>query len=407
MRRESDPGSVQVVPSRQVNLDPGSDSLPVAANVARLRASVQHLLPAPLDPQALTLEARAWLARNKKDSLRPNTLKAIVVSHRYWAAWYGLRYAMEMTLPLSVPTVLQFLVDHAGRAESGQLAPQLPAAIDAALMADGCKAHRVNPETKAWEPVPWKLSTFKQRLATMSILHALRSLPNPFTDPEVRDQLRRITRIAHDAGQGPKGQEAATRDVMRALSDACTADGSPRAVRDRALLWFGFASGGRRRSEITSARYAQLRRDGAEYLFLMATSKTNKTGEPEVKPIFGLAAHHLTAWLELRGTWSGPLFCRLTRDGTPVRGDAGAMSTEMVRLAIRHWAGRAGLSQTLSAHSLRSGFLTQAGIDGVHPADAMNLSGHKTQLMLTRYYRVGELKKSKAARLAGEAPMGS
>lgn len=394
-----------MVPSRHVNLEPGSDSQPVPANVDRLRASVQHLLPAPLDPHTLTLETRAWLARNKKDSLRDNTLKAIVVSHRYWATWYALRYAMEMPRALSVPTVLQFIVDHAGRADGGRLAPQLPPAIDAALMAEGCKAHRVNKETGAWEPVPWTLSTFKQRVATMSILHRLKGLPNPFTDPEVRDQLRRITRIAHNAGQGPKGQEAATLDVMRALSAACAADGSPRAVRDQALLWFGFASGGRRRSEITSARRAQLRRDESDYLFEMATSKTNRTGEPELKPIFGLAAHYMTEWLALRGDWNGPLFCRLTRDGTPVRGEAGAMSTEMVRLAIRYWAARAGLSQALSAHSLRSGFLTQAGIDGVHPGDAMNLSGHKTQQMLTRYYRVGELKKSKAARLAGDHPV--
>ena len=45
-------------------------------------AGETEALPAPLDPHTLTLETRAWLARNKKDSLRDNTLKAIVVSHR-------------------------------------------------------------------------------------------------------------------------------------------------------------------------------------------------------------------------------------------------------------------------------------------------------------------------------------
>jgi integrase len=190
---------------------------------------------------------------------------------------------------------------------------------------------------------------------------------------------------------------------MRALSAACDADGSAEAVRDRALLWFGFASGGRRRSEIASALFADLRRDGDDYYFLLRTSKTNKTGELEVKPVFGLAAYHLTQWLELRGNWAGPLFCRLARDGV-VRREGNAMSTEMIRLVIRKWAARAGVTRRLSAHSLRSGFLTQAGIDKVPTAEAMKLSGHRTYQMVAQYYRVGELRHSPGSHLAGVHP---
>lgn len=378
----------------------------VSSTVQRQLAELGHLLPAPLDPHALDAEARAALARNKRDRLRDNSLKAIVTTHRYWCAWYALRYGMEMPLPLSVPTVLQFLVDHAGRGDNGRLAPQLPAAMDAALVAGGFKARRRNPETRQWEPVPWGLSTLKLRTGALSMLHTLRGLPNPFTDPEVRAQLRALTKIARDAGQAPKGQKAATLDVVQAMVAACEADGSPQAVRDRALLWLGFSSGGRRRSEIAGALLSDLEPDGRDYYFLLRNSKTNQTGAPEVKPVFGLAAHALTQWLTLRGTWAGPLFCRLDAEGTPVR-DAkrSALSDEMVRLIVLKWAERAGVDvRRLSAHSLRSGYLTQAGKDGIPILEAMSLSGHKTFQMVARYYRQGDLKKSKASWIAGEHP---
>jgi len=279
-------------------------------------------------------------------------------------------------------------------------------AMDAALVAGGFKARRRNPETGQWEPVPWGLSTLKLRTGAMSMLHTLRGLPNPFTDPEVRAQLRALTKIARDAGQAPKGQKAATLDVVQAMVAACEADGSPQAVRDRALLWLGFSSGGRRRSEIAGALLSDLEPDGRDYYFLLRNSKTNQTGEPEVKPVFGLAAHALTEWLTLRGRWAGPLFCRLDAAGSPIR-DAkrSALSDEMVRLIVLKWAERSGVDvKRLSAHSLRSGYLTQAGKDGIPILEAMSLSGHKTFQMVARYYRQGDLKKSKAAWIAGDHP---
>lgn len=380
------------------------DWLPTPAGVERLRAKLAHVLPPPLDPHALSSEARAWVARNKRDSLRPNTLEAIVVSYRYWVTWYGLRYAQAMTLPLTVATVLQFLVDHAGRDVDGRLVPQLPAAIDAALMAEGVKGKRRNPQTGEWEPTPWKLSTLKLRVAALSILHQLRGLPNPFADVEVRDQLRRITRIAHAQGQGPRGKPAATAATVDQLSTACEVDGSARAVRDRALLWFGFASGGRRRSEIAGALLSDLQRVGEGFLFHMRTSKTNVTGEVETKPVFDRAAEYLEDWLALRGSWPGPLFCRIDRRGEFVRREDAVMSDESVRLAVLRWTAKAGIAEALSAHSLRSGFVTQTGIDNVHPADAMEMSGHRTERMLLRYYRAGRLEQSPAAHLSKRKP---
>jgi hypothetical protein len=34
---------------------------------------------------------------------------------RYWAAWYAARYGDVLRMPVPVPVVIQFIVDHAAR----------------------------------------------------------------------------------------------------------------------------------------------------------------------------------------------------------------------------------------------------------------------------------------------------
>ena len=94
--------------------------------------------------------------------------------------------------------------------------------------------------------------------------------------------------------------------------------------------------------------------DRRDYYASLRNSKTIQTDEPEVKPLFGLAAYALTQWLTLRGNWPGPLFYRLDATGSPIR-DAhrSELSDEMVRLIELEWAERAGVDvKRLSGHSL-------------------------------------------------------
>lgn len=74
-----------------------------------------------------------------------------------------------------------------------------------------------------------------------------------------------------------------------------TCDDSLEGRRDRALLCFGFASGGRRRSEIVAAQLADLRCvDADTYIYRLEHSKTQQAGPsasttPD-KPVLGPAA---------------------------------------------------------------------------------------------------------------------
>ncbi|MET4727141.1 hypothetical protein ABIE09_000935 [Lysobacter enzymogenes] len=71
-------------------------------------------------------------------------------------------------------------------------------------------------------------------------------------------------------------------------------------LRDRALLCFGFASGGRRRSEIAAADMRDLRKVGEDgYIYRLEYSKTQQAGGEG-----GFDAGQADPWMERRGTFS-------------------------------------------------------------------------------------------------------
>jgi hypothetical protein len=95
-----------------------------------------------------------------------------------------------------------------------------------------------------------------------------------------------------------------------------TCDESLEGLRDRALLCFGFASGGRRRSEIAGADLRDLRRIGeAGYIYRLEHSKTQQAGVTATstpdKPVLDRAALALEDWLEASGITEGAIFRRL------------------------------------------------------------------------------------------------
>jgi integrase len=195
---------------------------------------------------------------------------------------------------------------------------------------------------------------------------------------------------------------AATHSVLEALLATCGEDLIGK--RDRALLLFGWASGGRRRSEIVAATFENVRRTEDGFVYQLGRSKTNRSGRmrPEdLKPIQGAAATALEAWLkvllEYRIT-QGPLFRRILHDRLlePLKDSA-------VRTIIQR---RALMSEQplgkLSAHSLRSGFVTEAARFGISLGQTMAMTGHKSVQTVMGYYQSGELSASEAARLFDE-----
>lgn len=192
---------------------------------------------------------------------------------------------------------------------------------------------------------------------------------------------------------------ALTREPLEALLETC--DSSLAGLRDRALLLFAFSSGGRRRSEVTSATLENTRREGDGFVFTLSRSKTNQAGIDRAdndKPIVGRAAHALIAWLAASKIKAGSIFRRVRRGG--VIGEP--LSPAGVRDIVKKRCLLAGLDAGFSAHSLRSGFVTEAGRQRIPLGETMALTGHRSTTSLVGYFRQQNLNGRAPRLLEGE-----
>jgi integrase len=202
-------------------------------------------------------------------------------------------------------------------------------------------------------------------------------------------------------GVRPTRKTALTKDPLAAMLATCT-DGLI-GVRDRALLLFAFASGGRRRSEVSAAVMENLIRvDERLYLYHLGHSKTDQMGADQnsntEKPVADQAADALTAWLEASHILTGPIF-RGIRGAVTV---AEPLSAEAVALIVKRRAQLAGLEGDFGVHSLRSGFVTEAGRQNIPLGDTMAMTGHRSVQTVMRYFQSGAIGEARVARLLGE-----
>ena len=224
---------------------------------------------APHELSAVTEQAVADLLREGESA---NTQRSYQSALRYWAAWYAMRYGQQILLPLPAACVLQFIVDHAQRTTPKGLVHELPLEIDQALVNSGFKG-KLGALAN---------NTLVHRIAVLSKAHQVKELKNPCRDPKVRELLSRTRKAYAKRGELPKKKDALTKDPLKLLLATC--DDSLRGKRDRALLLFAWASGGRRRSEVAAADMKFLKKTGpGEFSYELVYSKTNQSGldQPE------------------------------------------------------------------------------------------------------------------------------
>jgi integrase len=77
------------------------------------------------------------------------------------------------------------------------------------------------------------------------------------------------------------------------------------------------------------------------------------------------------------------------------------LEPQAVRAIVKRRATLAGLKGDFSAHSLRSGFMTEAGRRNVPLPEAMALTGHRSVATALRYFQTGAVEKSRAGNLLG------
>jgi integrase len=351
----------------------------------------KQLIVAPADAALLPPELAASAAAAVQDILTEaasaNTTRSYASALRYWAGWHQARFGAPIALPVSEAAVVQFIVDHLARKSKSEMTWELPPAVDASLVAAGIKG-----KTGAL-----KLGTVVNRVAVLSSLHTLKKLLNPCEQPAVRHLLSRARRAAAKRGERPSKKTAATLTELDAMLATC--DDTLEGVRDRALLCFGFASGGRRRSEIAGAQLADLTRIDAEtYVYRLEHSKTQQAGPTAMstpdKPLLGPAAVALADWLRAAGVKDGAIFRRLW--GNTI---GEALSPAAVGAIVRRRATLAGLDGNFAGHSLRSGFVTEGGRQGVALPALMAMTGHRSVASVIGYFQTGGIADNPAAQL--------
>ena len=339
-------------------------------------------------PEQLAQQAADAVRELLAEAAAANTTRSYASALRYWAGWHVARYGIELPFPTPEATVLQFLVDHtARRTDDGHLAWELPPEVDQTLVAAGLKA----------KPGAWTLATVRHRVAVLSTAHRLKHLANPCEQPAVRTVLSRAGRASVKRGERPRKKTAITLTELEAMLATC--DDSLEGLRDRALLCFGFASGGRRRSEIAAADLRDLRRIGDQgYVYRLEHSKTQQAGvtassTPD-KPVLDRAALAMEDWLEASGIKEGAIFRRLWKQRI-----GPALSPAAVGEIVQRRARLARLEGDFGGHSLRSGFVTEASRQGVALPAIMQLTEHRAVSSVIGYFQTGGATTNPAARL--------
>lgn len=314
-----------------------------------------------------------------------NTLRAWESDLGYLAAWRMQRFGAGPVWPEGEAVALAFVLDHSR--DLALAAEDDPARIAAeALIAAGLRRSLACPAP----------STLDRRIASWRAFHRMRNLASPFEAPILR-QARQKARKAADRAPAPKSAQPVTRDILHRL--IAVAGPGLRGVRDRALLALGWASGGRRRSEIVALNVEDL--DVAGYagqglirLRLPGTKTTTRGATPRLV-LQGTPARLLAAWIAAAGLTAGPLFRRITRHDTLGRNRLSATGVaEILRRLLRDAGLPAGFA---SPHGLRAGFLTQAARDGVPLQAAMRLTLHRSPQQAQKYYADVEIAENPAA----------
>lgn len=343
----------------------------------------------PARPPALTDADDAALTDLYIRGTPKNTLRAYERDLIYITAWAQASFNQALTWPQSEPVALRFVLDHSRDLTDAN--SQDPARITAeALIATGLRKNLACPAP----------STLDRRIASWRAFHRMKNLASPFEAPLIR-QARAKARRAAARPPAPKSQNPITREVLEAMLASC--DRSLRGIRDAAILMLGWASGGRRRSEITSLMRADVslkdyESDGVIWISMLQTKTTAKGTTPRLV-LKGRAANALAYWIETALIDDGPLFRPITKNDDPLER---ALSPDAIYQIVQKRLTAAGYPEGFATpHGLRSGFLTQAALDGAPIQAAMRLSLHRSMAQAQKYYDDVEIKDNPASDLLG------
>ena len=309
----------------------------------------------------------------------PNTVRAYERDVRYFWAWARVSAGIDTpAYPVDHDLLERFVEEHV---------VGLDDAVNLALMQMGVKRKGGS----------LRIDTIRRRVVGVIREHEMRGFENTFRTPRMRALMRGAKRWETQQGVVKRKARAITARMLDRIIDSYRGVKGLKEKRDIAMMVWAFYTGGRRNSEVVDARYEFLSRFHGGYRYFLYRSKTDQVGRGAEKILRAPHARHLTAWLTAAGITDGYLFRRIDAGGR-VTGDR--VGQNALSRAIKQRVEVLGYDpRFFSAHSLRRGFVTQCGMDGVPLSEAMQCTGHKNVVVAMEYYEEGRIDGNAATRL--------
>jgi len=331
------------------------------------------------------------------EGMGENTLRALTSDLAYLQAWSLAATGASLPWPAPEALLLKFVAHHLWQPDQRDIDPQhgMPAEVEQSMRA----------QRFIRSPGPHAPDTVRRRLASWSTLTKWRGLIGAFSSPALKSAIRLAVR-ATPRPKKRKSAKAVTGDILSKLLATCSTD-SLKDIRDRAILMVGFASGGRRRSEIAGLRRDQLTIEAPitveggpplpSLSIHLGRTKTSGMEDYEVVYLTGRPVDALNAWLVAARIESGTVFRAIDRWGNVSRR---AIDPKAINDIVKQRAVLAGLKASeFSAHGLRSGYLTEAANRGIPLPEAMEQSRHRSVQQASSYYNNATRRTGRAARL--------
>ncbi|RUW74934.1 MULTISPECIES: tyrosine-type recombinase/integrase [unclassified Mesorhizobium] len=351
--------------------------------------------------ELLTDDDVATLRHLAREGIGENSLRALASDLGYLEAWSLAATGFSLPWPAPEALLIKFVAHHLWDPAKRDLLSThgMPEEVAAALRTQGLL--RVDG--------PHAPNTVRRRLSSWSTLTKWRGLHGNFAAPGLHSAIKLAVR-ASARPRGRKSKKAVTADILTVLLKACAGDRLV-DVRDRAILITAFASGGRRRSEMSALRVEQLVEqdpvpldpkdlDGEKLPCLsirLGRTKTTQADSDAFVLLVGRPVLVVREWLERANISEGAVFRGIDRWGNL---EKRALTPQAVNLILKRRIAEAGLDPVaFSAHGLRSGYLTETARRGIPLPEAMQQSQHRSVQQASNYYNDAERTLGRAARI--------
>ena len=246
-----------------------------------------------------------------------------------------------------------------------------------------------------------KVVTVCRYAAGVGFIHRREGFPSPL-DGSVHQTLRGARRMR---AEQPRQMRPLTVAQLREIAIHLERRATPVAIRNRAIVLVGFATA-IRRANLAALRFEDVTFCAEGLLVLVRREKQNREGGagrtvavPYGEKRITCPVRTLEAWLKIRGRGDGPLFTRLDKASSPA---VDPLSSNAIGKIVKSAIAGAGIdARQYGPHSLRSGFITEAGIAGASTLVIAAHVGHKSLESTARYFRPASLFRANCAGLLG------